>query len=186
MKADFRVSFFCNMEKKLQSRLISFLAALCLFLAAIENAIPKPLPFLRLGLANLPVILALYLLPRRKILLLVIFKILAQGVISGTIFSYVFIFSACGSFSSAIAMMGTYSLSYKRNFASAVGISLFGSLTSTFFQLVLARFLLFGENIKFIAPILLISGLITGLALGVFAEFFMQKSKWFKEIQSEI
>jgi heptaprenyl diphosphate synthase len=176
-------------------KLVSFLAALCLFLAAIENAIPKPLPFLRLGLANLPVILALFLLPSRKILLLVLFKVLAQGIISGTLFSYVFLFSSGGSFASALAMMGLYALcgNHRRNrtnerkffSVSAVGITLFGSLASTFAQLFLARFILFGENAKYIAPILLVSGLITGLLLGIFAELFMQKSNWFKGLLTD-
>lgn len=176
-------------------KLVSFLAALCLFLAAIENAIPKPLPFLRLGLANLPVILALFLLPSRKILLLVLFKVLAQGIISGTLFTYVFLFSSGGSFASALAMMGLYALcgNHRRNETnerklfsiSAVGITLFGSLASTFAQLFLARFILFGENAKYIAPILLVSGLITGLLLGIFAELFMQKSNWFKGLLTD-
>ena len=173
------------------TKLISFLAALCLFLATIENAIPNPLPFLRLGLANLPVILALYLIPWRKILLLVLFKIVAQGIISGTLLSYIFLFSAGGSFSSAIAMMGIFALfgnktNERKLFSvSAVGISLFGSLASTFAQLLLAKFFLFGENARYVAPILLISGLLTGLLLGIFTELFERKSKWFKARLSE-
>ena len=175
-----------------QPKLVTFLAALCLFLAAIENAIPKPLPFLRLGLANLPVLLALYLIPARKVLLLVIFKIAAQGVISGTLFSYIVIFSAGGSFASALAMLGIHKAAKvlqmwntnERKLISAVGISLFGSLASTFAQLALARAILFGENTKFVAPVLLVSGLVTGFVLGVFAEIFMQKSKWFNYFRS--
>lgn len=52
----------------MRSRLVAFFAALCLFLVAVEYAIPKPLPFLRLGLTNLPVILSLQndLVRRRK------------------------------------------------------------------------------------------------------------------------
>ncbi|WP_407425041.1 Gx transporter family protein [Treponema sp.] len=175
--------------KHTDEKLVPFLAALCLFLSTIENAIPKPLPFLRLGLSNLPVILALFLLPKRKVLLLAAFKITAQGIISGTLFSYIFLFSAAGSFSSAIAMMALYSLLNKtdklftneRQLAniSTIGISLTGSLASTIAQITLARFFLFGANTKYIAPILLISGLVTGLLLGIFSELFIQKSKWF-------
>ena len=178
-------------------KLISFLAALCLFLALIENAIPKPLPFLRLGLANLPVILAIFLLPRGKILLLVLFKVAAQGLFSGSLFSYIFLFSAGGSFSSALAMMGLAALcgirrenaggtGGRRFFAvSAVGLSLSGSLASTLTQLALARIFLFGANTRYFAPVLLVSGLATGLILGIFAEMFMRKSLWFKSIAAQ-
>ena len=171
-----------------RARLISFLCAICLFLAAIENAIPEPLPFLRLGLANLPVILSLFLLRRREVFSLILFKVVSQGVISGTLFSYIFLFSSFGSFASGLFMMAGYELgkSNGRNLFSCVGISLLGALANTFAQLILARFFLFGENTKYIAPILLVSGLITGFALGVFAEVFMRKSKWFIEVQNEI
>lgn len=169
-----------------RSKLISFLCAICLFLAAVENAIPKPLPFLRLGLANLPVILALFLLRRREVLSIVLFKVIAQGVVSGTLFSYVFVFSAGGSFASALAMIVLFELrrftSNERKLVSCIGISLSGSLANTLTQLILAKFFLFGENTKYVAPVLLISGLLTGLALGIFAELFMQKSKWFSSM----
>ena len=37
---------------------VALLAATALFLASVEFAIPKPVPFVRLGLANLPVLIA--------------------------------------------------------------------------------------------------------------------------------
>lgn len=46
------------MNKK-QDALVPVFGALCFFLSAIEFVIPKPLPFLRIGLANVPLILAL-------------------------------------------------------------------------------------------------------------------------------
>src|SRR5574344_1424039 len=89
---------------------ISFFAALCLFLSAVEYAIPKPLPFLRLGLANLPILLAIKKMKRRDVIVLILLKILGQSFISGTLFSYIFVFSAAGSFASGLMMMITYYL----------------------------------------------------------------------------
>ncbi|MCR4823072.1 MAG: Gx transporter family protein [Treponema sp.] len=171
------------MEDKKEKKLIYFLAALCLFLSAVENAIPKPLPFMRIGLANLPVILGLFLLPYRKIFSIVIFKIFAQGIISGTLFSYVFIFSAGGSFASAFGMILIHSLFGK--YLSAIGICLFGAMVNNFAQLILSRFFLFGENTKYVAPLLLLTGLISGLILGLFVELFMRKSRWFSARKEE-
>ena len=181
-----------DIDKKNQyQKLISFLVALCLFFATIENAIPKPLPFLRLGLANLPVIFSLFLLRKRDVFFLVLFKVVLQGIISGTIFSYIFLFSGVSSFSSALAMQILFLITKgdnstnERKFLkiSAIGLSLIGSLASTFSQLFLAKFFLFGENTKYIVPILLVSGLITGLFLGIFSEIFIQKSKWFETVR---
>lgn len=170
-------------KKNGRTKLITFFAALCLFLSAIEYAIPKPLPFLRIGLANLPVILALSLLKKREILLLVLFKVIAQGVISGTILSYIFIFSSAGSFSAAIMMILAYSLFKSK--ISCLGISLAGAMANNAAQILAAEFFLFGSNAKFIAPLLLISGFITGTLLGIFTETFISKSKWYKLLSEE-
>lgn len=156
---------------------IAFFAALCLFLSAVEYAIPKPLPFLRLGLANLPVLLSLEIMQRRETLLLVVLKVLGQGILTGTLFSYIFVFSVAGSFASALMMMALYALG--KNAISAVGVSLAGALANNLAQLVLAHWLLFGANARYIAPLLLLTGLVTGCALGVFTEVFKRKSKWF-------
>lgn len=167
-------------EKSTRAKLITFFSALCLFLSAIEYAIPKPLPFLRLGLANLPVILSLSVLKKREIALVVLFKVIAQGVISGTIFSYIFLFSAAGSFSSAFVMILANAVF--RSKISSVGISLSGALANNLAQLLVARFILFGQNTKYIAPVLLITGFITGTLLGIFTELFKQKSKWLRQV----
>ena len=88
----------------------SFLAALCLLLSSVEYAIPKPLPFLRLGLANLPIILSLRKLSVRNVLLLTLLKIVGQAIISGTLFSYVFLLSASGSIASVCIMLFVFLL----------------------------------------------------------------------------
>lgn len=169
-------------EKSYRTKLITFFSALCLFLSAVEYAIPKPLPFLRLGLANLPVILSLSILKNREIALVVFFKVVAQGVISGTLFSYIFLFSAAGSFSSAFVMILASRLFKSK--ISAFGISLAGALSNNLAQLCIARLFLFGQNARYIAPILLITGFVTGSALGIFTELFKQKSNWLNKLAS--
>jgi len=166
-----------------RTKLITFFSALCLFLSAVEYAIPKPLPFLRLGLANLPIILSLSVLTKKEIALVVFFKIVAQGVISGTLFSYIFVFSAAGSFSSAIMMILVYKVFKSK--ISSLGISLAGALANNCAQLLVARFFLFGKNAKYIAPVLLVTGFATGAVLGIFTEVFRQKSRWLKIIEGK-
>ncbi|MBR1911040.1 MAG: Gx transporter family protein, partial [Treponema sp.] len=68
---------------------LSFFSALCLFLSAVEYAVPKPLPFMRLGFANLPILLAVKKMPAGWVMVLVLLKILLQAFISGTLLSYV-------------------------------------------------------------------------------------------------
>jgi heptaprenyl diphosphate synthase component I len=157
--------------------LIAFFASLCLFLSAVEYVIPKPLPFMRLGLANMPLVLALYVFGAKEILLLVLLKILGQGFITGTLFSYIFLFSAAGSFASAAAML-VLQRSAKRH-VSCVGVSLAGAFANTAAQIALSNFLLFGKAVLYIAPVLLISGFVTGLCLGLITGIFAARSRWF-------
>jgi len=163
-------------------KLLPFLAALCLFLAAVEYAIPKPLPFLRLGLANLPVIVGLFILPNRDIYKLILLKVIGQALITGTLFSYIFLFSAAGSVASGLAMLGVHRLF--KNRISCIGLSLAGAAANNIAQLVVAYFVLFGDATRYIAPILLISGAATGLILGIFTQMFIEKSKWFRSLHA--
>ncbi|MBR7063637.1 MAG: Gx transporter family protein, partial [Treponema sp.] len=163
---------------------VSFFASLCLFLSAVEYAIPKPLPFMRLGLANLPLLLALRIFSPVDIFLLIGLKILGQALISGTLFSYVFVFSASGSIASGAAMFLLYNLFAKKNKMSNIGLCLAGSLSNNAAQLAVSRFLIFGENTKYIAPLLFTSGLISALLLGIFSNVFCKKSKWYDALLS--
>jgi heptaprenyl diphosphate synthase len=137
---------------------------------------------MRIGLANLPLMLALDLLNLRSFALLVLIKIVGQGIVGGTLFSYVFIFSLAGSLSSALVMYVLRRISGRRGPAaiSLVGIGVAGALCSNGAQLLLARLLVFGEGIRYLAPPFLATGLITGFALGLFCEHFRSRSRWFK------
>ena len=158
-----------------------FISALCLFLSAIEYAIPKPLPFLRLGLANLPIIIFLKRIRLRNLLLIIIFKVLGQAIISGTLFSYIFVFSVSGSFSSGLMMFVLYKSLYRKKLISNVGLSLLGAMANCLAQLICAYFIMFGANTIYIAPLLTIFSAITGVILGLFCNYFEEKSKWFQE-----
>jgi len=160
------------------SRQIALLGALCLFLSAVEYMIPKPLPFLRIGLANLPLMLALGVFPLRDFLVLICIKVFGQALITGTLFSYVFLFSFAGTFLSALFMFFLHHVFYNRKRITFFGIGTAGAFISNITQLFLARVFIFRGNIFYIAPVFLLAGLITGIALGVFCEMFVKRSKW--------
>lgn len=157
---------------------IALFGALCLFLSAVEYMIPKPLPFLRIGLANLPIMLALGIFPFRGFLILICIKISGQALVTGTLFSYVFLFSFTGTFLSALTMFFL-----RRTFKERItfaGIGTAGAFISNLSQLFLARVFIFGENTFYIAPLFFATGLVTGIILGVFCEAFTKKSVWYK------
>ncbi|MDR2864121.1 MAG: Gx transporter family protein [Spirochaetaceae bacterium] len=206
---------------------LAVLGAFCLFLSAVEYMIPKPLPFLRLGLANLPLILALPF-SAGFFWTLVLLKVLAQALISGTLFSFIFLFSIAGTAASSALMFVLYriggSLSgasfaeegktgipssgvrlqkhNSRTFSagtirlfdrkkhqkliSFVGISLAGAFFSNITQISLAYFFILGRSALYIAPPVLIMGVVSGFSLGLFCEYFAKKSLWYKHIIEKI
>jgi heptaprenyl diphosphate synthase len=155
---------------------LALLGAFCLFLSTIEYMIPKPLPFMRIGIANLPLMLALDIFPFHTFLILAAIKIIGQALITGTLFSYIFLFSLTGTLLSAVAMYALRRLLGQR--VSFIGIGTLGAVVSNSSQLALAWFFIFRNSVRYIAPVFLVAGLITGITLGLFCELFSQRS-WY-------
>ena len=167
-----------SIEKQDTFRQVSILGGLCFFLSALEFMIPKPLPFMRLGLANLPLLLSLDILPLSSFILLVVLKIMGQALISGTLFSYIFLFSLGGTGASAIIMYLLRRI-FGREKISFIGISTAGALAFNGTQLVLAYFFIFGKSTKYAAAPILALGTVTGILLGMAAEYFIARSDWY-------
>ena len=164
--------------------LVPLFAAFCLLLSTVEYVIPKPLPFMRLGIANLPLLLGVTLFSPRHYALLVLTKIIGMSLVSGTLFSYVFLFSFAGS-----AMSGLVMYSVKRvlgDHIGYIGVSVLGAAASNGIQIVLAAAFVFGQSAILIAPPFLLSGMVTGIAMGVYAEHFQGKSRWFASLPGRL
>ena len=71
-----------------------------------------------------------------------------------------------------------------RNRISCIGLSLAGAAANNIAQLIVAHLILFGSATRYIAPILLISGAVTGLILGIFTQMFTERSKWFRGLHA--
>ncbi len=157
--------------------LTALLGAFCFILSAIEYMLPKPLPFMRLGIANLPILLAVDLLPFPWFLTLAVVKVIGMSVISGTLFSFVALFSLLGTFSAALVMWAARKAGGK--WITQIGVSILGAITSNAIQIFVARYVVFGEVAWLIAPLFVLTGLVTGTALGIFAAHFAETSQWY-------
>jgi heptaprenyl diphosphate synthase len=163
--------------------LAPFFGALCLFFATIEYLFPRPLPFLRLGLANLPILLALGVLSPREVFLVAALKVAGQGLLHGTFASYVFLFSLAGTFVSTSVMLLAHRMGGKR--ISLIGVSVLGALASNLVQVVLSVAFIFGENAILIAPLFLGIGTASGVVVGALANTFAVRSLWYARIRRD-
>lgn len=132
---------------------IAALTSLALLFSLAENLIPKPLPFFRLGLANIPLLLAVSKMGAGEFFALSFLKAVANSYLAGTLFSPFFLISLSQSLTSALAMyICHYTLKDK---VSLYGISLTGAAASAFTQLFLASMLI-GSGIWSLLPLFLI------------------------------
>ena len=142
---------FLNKEKQpFFDERLAFFSALCLFLSAFEFTIPKPLPFFRLGLANLPLILALEKFKLKDYIALSFMKVFLQGFLAGTFFSYIFLFSFAGTFFSSLVIYIAFLVFRRKGFISFFTLSILGAFASNCAQLLCAKFILFGSSVKYI------------------------------------
>ncbi len=142
-------------DKKSQ---IAYLGALTLLFSYGEMILPRVVPFLRLGLANV-VILGALSLEWPSFLILCFLKSLASGLFGGFLFSPFFLVSLFQSFSSALVMFGIFRLVEKIpfRFISLYGISMAGSAVSGLVQIFLSSLYLGRGTYAFLGPVLLFS-----------------------------
>jgi len=162
---------------------LAMLAAAAMFFSTLEYLIPKPVPFFRIGLANLPILVVLPFFRNRDMAALALLKVIGQGLINGTLASYVFLFSLFGTTASVFVMVLFYRIGGRH--VSLIGVSALGALASNVVQITLSVQFIFGPRSWVIAPPFLIIGTIAGAFLGVVAGSFSRDSQWLMRLRRE-
>lgn len=145
---------------------IAYLGALTLLFSYAELLLPRFVPFLRLGLGNIAILLALNLdLPSFFILTLI--KSVASSMMAGTLISPFFLISIVQSVVSGIVMWLFFRI--KKNFLSIYGISLIGSAVSAVIQILLSALYL-GSGTFSLLGLMLIFSIISAIITAFFSE----------------
>lgn len=141
------------------------LTALALIFSYIETLIPIQfgVPGIKLGLANLIIVIVLYKTDWREALLLSVVRIILAGFIFGNLFSIVY--SLAGGFLSLTVMV----LLKRTDRFSVAGISMAGGVCHNIGQLVVAMIVVETYQVGYYLPVLLVAGLITGAVIGAAA-----------------
>ena len=151
---------------------ISLLAAQAVILSLIERAIPSPFAFApgaKLGLANIITCIALFTLPLKDTVTIVITKLLLSTFLTGTISTLMY--GASGSVLSLFGMYLVYQLGPKR--VSLIGISITGAVLHNFGQLLMASFIIGTWTVLLYLPILTFVGILSGIAIGIAASYLL-------------
>lgn len=147
--------------------LTGLMASCSIILGVIENFIPTPVPAIRLGLSNVPILIMIYLAGSKYAFQVSFLKALIVPVLSANII-FKMSLSVPAAFTSFAAMAVTYH--YFKNKLSIVTISVIGAVFHMTAQLaVVSIFYVKGLIYTNIAGILLLSATITGVLMGIIA-----------------
>lgn len=145
--------------------------ALALILSYVETWIPINfgIPGIKLGLSNLVVIISIYKYGFKKSFFLGITKVLLSNILFGNLSSM--FFGLTGMLCSVFLMC---ILKKTRKF-SVIGISMAGAIAHNLGQIFIAMFIVQSFAIIFYLPVLLLSGMITGVLIGIVANEIIKR-----------
>lgn len=150
----------------MQSRKISqigVLTALAMVLSYVESLFPAfiAVPGIKIGLANIAVIFALYRLGLREALGISVVRVVLSSLLFGSVLSLSY--SIAGALISIVVM---YLLKRTRLF-STVAVSVAGGVSHNLGQIGMACLILQTGAIIYYVPILILSGVASGVVIGL-------------------
>lgn len=147
--------------------------ALALIFSYVESLIPIHfgIPGVKLGLANLIIVIALYKMSTNEAYILSVIRIVLAGFMFGNLFAI--LYSLAGGMLSLTIMC----ILKKTDKFSAYGVSMAGGVFHNVGQLLMAAIVLESVSIGYYFPVLLISGLATGFVIGVIANEMIKRLK---------
>jgi heptaprenyl diphosphate synthase len=156
---------------------LSVLTAVSLIIFIVELQIPNPFPIpgIKLGLANIITVFAVYHYKAYEVALIVTVRLLLGSVFSGNFTAL--IYSASGAFLCLLGMLLLKRIIDEKHIWIA---SVFGAVLHNTGQMIAA--VIVTQTVEIVAyyPFLLVSGCLAGLFTGLCAQLIMPRIKFFK------
>lgn len=160
------------MELKKFTRL-TMLLAFSVVLNIMESFIPMfngSIPGLKLGLANIIIVLTLYLFSFKDAIYISILRVFLVGILRTGLFSITFFFSLGGAILSIIVMY-----LFKKTKLSIIGVSILGSIGHSIGQVLMAILLMKNIYIIYYTPWLLLFSVPTGILTGIISKHLIER-----------
>lgn len=153
------------MKKTKKTVILALMVSQALILSIIETWIPVPviLPGVKLGLANIVTIVAIVFFGLKEAMMILVARTLLSSLFGGGL--VIFLFSIVGGIFSTFVMWVMYK--YLARVFSLVGISVAGAIMHNVGQLFMASIVLKETAVFGYLPVLLVSGVIMGLFVGL-------------------
>lgn len=142
---------------------IGVLVSLAMVLSYLESLFPVFLavPGIRIGLANIAIVFALYHLGFRATLGISVVRVVLSALLFGSVISMSY--SLCGALIS-IAMMAILKRS---GLFGTVAVSVVGGVSHNLGQIAVACLILQTKAIAYYIPVLILSGVVSGVVIGI-------------------
>lgn len=143
---------------------LTMLLALSVVLNIIESFIPLfngNIPGLKLGLANIIILIILYMFSFKDALYVSLLRIILVGILRTGLFSMTFFFSLGGAILSLCSMFIA-----KKTKLSIIGVSIVGSIFHSIGQILVAILIIKNMYIIYYVPWLLLFSIPTGILVG--------------------
>ena len=152
--------------------LVSVLTASAIVISILESFIPSiGIPGVKLGLANIVIIITLYELGILEATLVNLIRVVITALVRGTFLSMGFLMSLSGAILSLGIMIIFYLLIKK---FSIIGVSVIGSVFHVTGQIHVAMIYLGTAYIWLYLPVIAISAIITGVFVGIIAKLVVR------------
>lgn len=157
---------------------IAWLTALAITIHLAESALPTILPGLKPGLANVVIVVALFLFGWRTAVWITLLRVLVGSLLLGTFLTPTFLLSLAGA-AGSLLLMGLLFILFRflpGKGPGAVGYSLLGAQGHMVAQFMVAYlFFIPHEAILHLLPVLMTAALLFGLVTGLIAMQVVQK-----------
>ncbi|MCM1285946.1 MAG: Gx transporter family protein [Acetobacter sp.] len=150
--------------------LFGMMVALAFTFSYLESLIPFNfgIPGIKLGLANLVVVIALYTMKPGEAFSIVLIRVFLAGLTFGNAYSIAY--SLCGGVLSFAVM-----LLVKKTKLSVIGVSMLGGICHNIGQIIVAAIIMNTKRIAYYLPVLLVAGVATGLLIGIVSKLTVER-----------
>lgn len=147
--------------------------AVAMILSFIESRIPAfvAIPGVKVGLANIAVIFALYKLGWREAMAVSLVRVVLVALLFGSVVSLAY------SIAGAVLSLSLMILLRKIGLFTEIAVSVVGGITHNIGQIFVAFLLLESDVVFYYLPFLLISGIIAGIAVGAASALLIKRIK---------
>ncbi len=150
---------------------MGLLTALALILSYVESLIPAfvAVPGVKMGLANIVVVFALYTLGPGEAAIVSIIRVLLSSLLFGSVLSLSY--SAAGAVISLLSMI----ILMKTKIFGVTSVSVTGGVFHNLGQILVACLVLETDVLLYYLPVLILSGTITGAVIGIASSIVIKR-----------